>query len=180
MATEVKYRYKTIPVSQVIDASLGAYTAGDVVGADDCCTTNAIAWIFDLKEQGSTWEIFDVTLFNETENKAVQYDLICFDTIPTGELRDNAANNNPLKAERLTWLGDIPLPFSIARGATVATTTRASLSTSGGLPLEVKTLDTDTKIYIVLVTRTAYTQTATDDITITIKFRQDVTVTHPA
>ncbi len=179
MATEVKYRFKTIAVSQVIDASLGAYTAGDVVGADDCCTTLAIAWIFDLKTQGTTWEIFDVTLFNETEDQAVQYDLICFNTIPTGDLRDNFPNDNPLKAERLTWLGTIPLPFSIARGATVATTTRASLSTSGGLPIEVQTLTTDTKVYIVLVTNTAYTQTATDDITITIKFRQDETVKHP-
>ena len=174
-------KVRTIPVSQVIDASLGAYTAGDVVGADDCCTTNAIAWQFDTKKQGSTWKILEAHLFNETENQAVQYDLILFNTSPaTGELRDNAANNNPLKADRLLWLGTISFPFSIARGATVATTTQATPSTSGRLPMTVKTLDTDSIIYGVLVTRTAYTQTATDDITITLELEEVVTVTHPA
>ncbi|KKM94024.1 hypothetical protein LCGC14_1202420 [marine sediment metagenome] len=173
-------KVRTIPVSQVIDASSGAYSAGDVVSADDTCATLAIPWKFDTKKQGSTWKIKEAHLFNETENQPVQYDLILFNTTPTGELKDAEANTNPIKADRLLWLGTIPFPFSIARGATVATVTQATPSTSGRLPMTVKTLDSDTFIYGVLVTNTAYTQTATDDITITLELEELVTVTHPA
>jgi len=179
MATESIDRIKTIPVSQVIDASLGAYAAGDVVGADDCCTTLAITWEFDTKVAGGSGRILEATLFNETENQAVQYDLILFNTTPTGELRDNAANTNPVKADRLLWIGTIPFPFSIARGATVATVTQATPSTSGRLPMTYKCADGDSIIHGVLVTNTAYTQTATDDITITLKIKLDQTVTQP-
>ena len=160
---------KEVRVAQVIDASLGAYTAGDVVGADDCCTTLAIAWEFTVVSvAGRAGCILGATLFNETENQAVQYDLILFNATPTGELRDNAANDNPLLGDRSKWLGTIVFPFSIARGATVATTTQATPSTSGRLPMPFKCTAAETKIYGVLVTRTAYTQTATDDIEITL------------
>ena len=179
MATEVLDRIKTIIVSQVIDASLGAYTAGDVVGADDCCATLAIPWQFDTRVGGGSGEILEATLFNETENQAVQYDLILFNATPTGELRDNAANDNPIKADRSKWIGDIVFPFSIARGATVATTTQATPSTSGRLPMTYKCAEGDSKIYGVLVTRTAYTHTATDDIQITLKIKLAQTVLHP-
>ena len=179
MARETLDRIKTIAVSQVIDASLGAYTAGDVVSADDCCTTKAISWQFDTEVRGGGGKILNALLFNETENQVVQYDLILFNTAPGAELRDNAANDHPLYTERLTWLGTIPFPFSIARGATVATVTQATPSTSGRLPMAYKCLDGDSKIYGVLVTNTAYTQTATDDITITLSIKLDQAVTHP-
>jgi len=164
---------KEVRVAQVIDASLGAYTAGDVVGADDCCTTLAIAWEFDVARiAGGYGEIIGAILINETENQAVQYDLILFNATPTGELRDNAANDNPLKADRSKWIGTIPFPFSIARGATVATTAQATPSTSGRLPMAFKCAAGVTKIYGVLVTNTIYTQDATDDIEITLLVEQ--------
>jgi len=173
MAREVILRQKEVRVAQVIDASLGAYTAGDVVGADDCCTTLAITWQFAVaKSNGGSGKIISATLVNETENQEVQYDLILFNATPTGELRDNSANDNPLKADRSKYIGTISFPFSIARGSTVATTADASPSTAGGLPIPFKCATTDTKIYGVLVTRTAYTQTATDDIEITLTVEQ--------
>lgn len=157
---------KQIVVSQVIDGSLGAYAAGDVVGADDCCTTLAVAWEFDTGIIGASGEIREISLFNETENQPVQYDLDLYNATPTCELRDNAASTSPLKADRLLWIDRASLPTAIARGAAVATTTRATPSTSGGLPITFKCADDDSIIYGVLITRTAYTQTATDDITI--------------
>lgn len=161
--------FTEVRVSQVIDGSLGAYTAGDVVSADDCCTTLAIPWQFTVaKANGRLVTIHAALLFNETENAAVLYDLILFNATPTGDLRDNAANDNPIKADMSKWLGIIEFPSSIARGATVATTTQATPSTVGNLPLTVKCATADTKIYGVLVTRTAYTHTATDDIEITL------------
>ena len=179
MAQETIDRIKTIAVSKVIDGSLGAYTAGDVVGADDCCTTLAITWKFDTGVVGGSGRILEAILFNETENQAVQYDLILFNATPTGELRDNGANDNPLKGDITKWIGLIPFPFSIARGTTVATTAQATPSTSGRLPMTYKCASTSSIIQGVLVTNTAYTQTATDDIQITLKIKLDRTATHP-
>jgi len=165
--------FKEVRVAQVIDASLGAYAAKDVVGADDCCTILAVSWTFDVGGiEGGYVKIHTARLFNETENQAVQYDLLLFNATPTGELRDNAANTNPLKADMAKYLGKITFPFSIANGATVATTTQATPSTSGRLPMVVKCAVGTTKIYGVLVTNTAYTQTATDDIEIILEVEQ--------
>jgi len=155
---------------QVIDAVLGAYTAGDVVGVDDCCTTTALAWEWDVARVAGGYVLLtNVELFNDTENQAVQYDVILFNADPTGEHRDNFPNDNPLKADRLKYLCTINLPYSVARGATVATHTSASPSTTGGLPKIVKCAAGSTKIYGILVTRTAYTQTVSaDEIEITL------------
>ena len=129
---------------------------------------------------GGSGKILEATLFNETENQAVQYDFIGFNATPTGELKDAEANTNPLPADRLKWIGTIPFPFSIARGAAIATVTQATPSTSGRLPMTYKCADDSSILQFVLVTNTAYTQTATDDITITLKIKLDTTVTHPA
>jgi len=170
---QVSGTLKEVRVAQVIDGSLGAYAAGDVVGADDCCTTLAVAWEFDVaRVAGGYGYIVGATLVNETENQAVQYDMLVFNATPTGELRDNAANTNPVKADRSKYLGTISFPYSVAKGATVATYTQATPSTVGNLPLAFKCAAEDTKIYTVLVTNTAYTQTATDDIEITLEIDQ--------
>ncbi len=164
---------KEVPVEQAIDGGLGAYAAGDVVGADDCCTTLAVVWEFDVaRVPGGYFHIVGARLNNDTENQAVQYDLILFNATPTGELRDNAANTNPVKADRAKWLGVIEFPTSIAKGATVATTAEATPSTLGRLPKALKCAVGDTKIYGVLVTNTAYTQTASDPIRITLMVEQ--------
>jgi len=165
---------KEVRVAQVIDASLGAYTAGDVVSADDCCTTLAITWNFDVaRAAGGYVYIVGATLINETPNQAVQYDLFLFNATPTGELRDNAANTNPLPADRSKYLGKIAFPYSVAKGATVATYTQANPGDGiSGLPLAVKCGAAVTTIYGVLVTNTAYQQTATDDIEITLIIEQ--------
>ena len=158
---------------QTIDASLGAYLAGDVVGEDDCCTTLAIAWEFDLVEcdAGGYAEIIGAKLTNETENQSVQYDLLMFESTPAGELRDNATNTNPVKADNDIFLGVIPFPYSVAKGATVATYTEATPGDGvSKLPKTIKLATGVTTIQCVLVTNTAYTQTAGDKIRITLKY----------
>lgn len=158
-------------VEQVIDGSVGAYTAGDVVGADDCCSTLAIPWRFDLADiirPGGSGHIIAAELFNETENLAVQYDLLLFNATPTGDLRDNAANDNPLKGDKNKSFRKIEFQYSVAKGSTVATTTEATPSTVGGLSKPFICAKGDTKLYGVLVTNTAYTQTAGDVIRITL------------
>ncbi len=164
---------KEVRVAKVIDASLGAYVAGDVVGEDDCCTTLAIPWEFDVaRVAGGYFHIVGAVLINETENQAVQYDLFLFNATPTGELRDNAANTNPVKEDRSKFLGVIEFPYSVAKGASVATYTEATPSTVGRLPKACKCAAGTTKVQGVLVTNTAYTQTATDDIEIVLLVEQ--------
>ncbi len=164
---------KEVAVEQVIDASGGAYLAGDVVGADDCCTTLAVVWDFDVaRVAGGYFHIVGARLFNETENQAVQYDLMLFNATPTGELRDNFPNDNPLKGDKGKWIGTIEFPYSVAKGATVATVTEVTPSTLGRLPKACKCAAATTHIYGVLATNTAYTQTATDVIRITLLVEQ--------
>ncbi len=109
--------------------------------------------------------------FNETENQAVRYELLLFTTAPTGALNDNAPNDNPLLGEIEEYRGRISFPQSRADGATVATTTLASPSTTGGLPLFYKCSSSDVALFGVLITLDAYTQTATDDIRIYLYIR---------
>jgi hypothetical protein len=157
---------------QTIDASLGAYDIGDVVGEDDCCTTLAIPWSWDVARVNSGYiEIVGAVLTNETENQAVQYDLLLFNATPTGDLRDNAANDNPLKADYDNYLGTISFNTSVAKGATVTTYAEANAANGiSELPKIVKCGAGVTTIKGVLVTNTAYTQTAGDKILITLKY----------
>lgn len=165
---------KEIRVAQVIDASLGVYAAGDVVSADDCCTTLAITWQFDIARAVGTYGvIWGMALINETPNQAVKYRMLLFNATPTGELRDNAANNNPLPADRSKYIGEVSFPYTVARGATVATYTQATPGDpTSGLPIPFKCAAADTKIYGVLVTDTVYTQVATNDIEIAMLIEQ--------
>jgi hypothetical protein len=160
---------REVVCEQDIDGSLGAYAAGDVVGADDCCTTLAIVWTFEVaKAKGESFYIVGARLVNETENQVVQYDLKLFNATPTGELRDNFPNNNPIFRDADKWIGDVSFPTSVAQGATVVTHTEATPSTLGKLPKPMKCAVDDNKIYGVLVTNTVYTQTATDKIRIVL------------
>jgi len=172
---EIITRTGTLAIEQVIDGSLGAYAAGDVVGADDCCTTLAIPWILDIRDAipgfpagGAVW-IVGAELFNETENLEVQYDFLTFNVVPTGMLVDNSANTNPLKGDKASYNAPrISFPITTAGGATVATTMGVTPNTTGGLPKLFRCAAADTKIYGVLVTNTAHTQTAGDIIRITL------------
>ena len=175
MATETIPRIKEVRTVQLIDGSLGAYAAGDVVGADDCCTTLAIPWIFleVARGNGMGGYITGAIIVNETENQAVQYDLFLFNATPTGEKRDNAANTNPLKTDRSKYIGKIAFPSTVEKGATVATYTQATPSTVGNLPMPFKCATADDALYGILVTNTAYTQdVGTDDIEITLLVEQ--------
>lgn len=171
-----KQQLVEVRVSKAIDASIGAYTAGDMVNDDDCCNT-ATPWEIAgaAAVNGGYGAILGIDLFNETENQAVQYRLILFNATPTGgtgEFTDNTANIHPVKTDRSKYVGEIALPFSVARGAAIATATSASPSTPGGLPKFYKCAAGATALKFVLVTDTAYTQTATDDIELTFLLLQ--------
>ena len=148
----------------------GAYAAGDVVSVDDCCTTIATYWTFPnvARETGGFLYLTGATLFNETENQAVQYDLRLFNAAPTGQQVGGVANDNPLKADIAKWIGIITFPATTADGATVATITEVGPSTVGRVSKLFKCAAGATSIFGVLVTNTVYTQTNGDTISITL------------
>jgi|TARA_Y100000310_G_scaffold220623_1_gene222180 hypothetical protein len=164
---------KEISAEIVVDGGIGAYLAKDVVGNEDCCSASATYTTFPavVRANAGYGRILGARLFNETENQAVQYDLHLFNAAPTGELRDNWPNTNPIKGDKTKYIGKIAFPSTEANGATVASTSIATTSTMGNLPIPFKCVTVD-DIYAVLVTNTAYTQTAADDIRLTLIVEQ--------
>ncbi|KKL11700.1 hypothetical protein LCGC14_2543140, partial [marine sediment metagenome] len=136
-------------VSKVIDASIGAYAANDMVNDDDCCTS-ATYWTFTnmAKEKGGYGSIEFANLFNETESQTVNYNLVLYNATPTGNFTDNAENEHPIKADRSKHIGTIIFPASVNAGTLAATTAHASGSdAASGLPISYKCAAGSTSLY---------------------------------
>lgn len=161
---------KQVRVSKVIDASIGAYAALDVVNDDDCSTT-ATVWTFPgmARTNGETGAIVGAMVFNETEGVTPRLTLRLYTTSSlSSQLTDNSLSTQN-KADRLLFVRQIDFPAMESLCSTSdASTTESSPSTVGGLPLLYKCDDADTALYGILLTRDAFTQTATDDITIVL------------
>ena len=160
---------KQVIVSKVIDASIGAYTALDVVNDDDCSTT-ATAWNFAniVRANGRSGTIINATLFSESENITPRFTLRLYNASPASELTDNSPSSNVL-ADRLLYVGQIDFPSTESLCTTSdAAITLASPSTVGGLPQAFTCASADVDLYGILLTRDAFTQTNTDDITIVL------------
>ncbi len=161
---------KPVPVSKMIDASIGAYAVGDVVNDDDCSTT-ASAWTFPnmVRANGRSGTIIGATIFSESENITPRLTLFLFNATPTGQLTDNSANTSPVSGDRLKYVGQIDFAALDTLCSTgTASTTVTTPSTVGGIPLPFQCGTADTDLYGVLATRDGFTQTATDDITIVL------------
>ena len=158
-----------VRVVKAIDASDGAYAANDVVNDDNCCTT-ADPWTFTsmAAANGGEGKIYSATIFSETRNIEPRLTLLLFNASPTGMLQDNVANTNPLPADRAKYIGRIEFPALNKVSAHVASTSSATPSTVGGLPLGYKCAAGTTSVYGVLVAEDAFTQVATEDIEITL------------
>jgi len=163
---------KQVITTKAIDASLGAYAVGDVVNDDDCSTT-ATCWTFAdvARVDGGYGYIVDATIFSDSEGIVPELTLLLFNATPTGQLTDNSANSNPDPADRLKWVGYIEFP-AMEGFCCSASVALVSPSTVGHLPLAFKCAAADTSLYGVLYTKTAFTQVATDDITIALLVEQ--------
>jgi len=154
-------------------AAAGAYAANDVVN-DTACTTTATPWLFLLMaSSGGYGVIKSATIFSESENIAPRLTLFLFNATPTGSLADNVANTNPIKANRTKYVGKIEFPALKNRSASCASEASVTPSTVGGLPIWYKCATGATTLYGVLVTEDIFTQTATDDIEITLQIEHD-------
>jgi len=160
--------------AKAIDASIGAYAAGDVVNDDDCCTT-ATAWTFAnvVRANGAAGIITSALLFNETPNITPRLELHLYNALPTGELMDNSKSNAPYPADLNTWIGKIPFPaLDNDASQAGASTAEATPSTTGRLAKWFKCASDNRSIYGILKTLDAFTQVATNDIKITLNVDQ--------
>jgi len=164
---------KEIRTSKVIDGGLGAYAANDVVSNEDCCATTAVCWTFTevVRANGEHGYITGAIIDSESESVTPRLTLYLFNATPTSNLIDNAANTAPDCADILKYVGKIDFPALESLGTTDSTAI-ATPSTVGNLPLPFKCATADDNLYGILVTRDVFTQSAGDDIYITLPVEQ--------
>lgn len=138
-------------------AAATAYDAGDVL-SETASSGQGTDWDFAM---GGTGYITSAQVISETTAITPRLVLFLFRAPPTCELDDHAACTAPLAADLANCIGQIEFPAMIDRG-TGMSYAMATPSTYGNIPLM---FDTPT-IYGVLVTLDAFTQTATDDMSV--------------
>jgi len=171
MATIEGKRLVTVTTTKALE-SASAYTAGDVLSESDTASAGT-DWDFDSvgKVNGGTGYIVRANAICETTNVTPRLTLFLFNTAPTCELDDNAANTALLHADLAGYIGKIDFPAMEDLG-TGDSESLASPSTYGNLPLAFNCASGDDAIYGVLVTRDAFTNTATNDMTIKLVIEQ--------
>ncbi|KKL25662.1 hypothetical protein LCGC14_2403060 [marine sediment metagenome] len=166
---------KEIRTAVVIDTSFtGAFSANDVVGNDDCCTTTATYWTFSgmARQNGGRGEIISATIFSETENIEPRLSIVLSNAAPTGELVSGLANTSPIKGDRTKYIGTIDFPALKKVTASIASVSEATPSTVGNIPFAYQCASTTTDLFGILVANDAFTQTDTDDIEIIFMVKQ--------
>lgn len=161
-----------ISVTKVLDA-LTAYVANDVL-SESTTDTVGTAWTFAAiaRANGTYGYITKAQIISESENVVPRLTLFLFNAAPTNcELDDNAANTAPDAGDLAKYVGKIDFPALESLGTTDSVAI-ATPSTYGNLPLAFKCASDADDLYGVLVTRDAFTQTATDDLTIRLTCEQ--------
>lgn len=162
---------KRVSVTKALFASV-AYSANDVLCESETNTTGT-AWTFSAiaSKNGGTGYIVKAEAISESENVIPRLTLFLFTATPTSELDDNAANTAPDAADLANYIGRVDFPAMESLGTTDSNTV-ATPSTYGNLPLAFECAATADDLFGILVTRDAFTQTATDDMTIRLTAEQ--------
>jgi len=162
---------KSVSVTKALEAAV-AYTAGDVLCETDTASAGT-AWTFAAiaRANGAKGYITKAQVISETTAITPRLTLFLFHTAPTCELDDNAANTALLHADEANYIGKIDFPAmeDIGTGDSEAV---ATPSTVGNLPLEFECAAAADDLIGVLVTRDAFTQTATDDMIVKLTVEQ--------
>lgn len=159
---------KTVETTKAIVG--GSEGANDVLSES---TTAGTAWHFMgvSREKGGKGYIVKAQAISESESVTPQLTLFLFARTPTSNLNDNVANTAPDIADRDFYLGKIDFPAMESLGTTDSNSI-VTPSTYGNLPLEFECVHNSQDLYGILATRTAFTQTAGDDITIKLTTEQ--------
>ena len=148
-------------------AAASAYDANDVISEHASTGTD---WDFTgmARGNGGSGYIVGASVRSESEGVVPQLTLYLFNTAPTtGALNDHAANTSPDPADT-GFIGKIDFQAL----ESVGTTDSYNEAVSTCLPKGFICASTSTTLYGILVTRTAFTQSATDDMTVTLVVEQ--------
>jgi len=158
---------RRVAVTKALEAAV-AYTANDVLSENDT-DGQGTAWTFAAiaRVNGGSGYITKAEIISESESVTPRITLYLFNAAPTSELDDNAANTAPDSADLAKFIGKIDFPALESVGTTDSMAT-VTPSTVGGLPLGFTCSSTADDLFGIAVTRDAFTQTATDDLTIVL------------
>ena len=136
-------------------AAAGDYAAEDVLSdsATDGVGT-AISFTGIGKSEGAAGYITKASILCSTTGLTPRLTLFLFNTTPTCELDDNAANTAVLAADQANYIGHIDFPGMEDLGTGMSQTI-ATPNTSGNLPLAFNCAADSKTLYGVLVTRDA-------------------------
>lgn len=156
---------KTVQVTQAL-AAASAYSANDIMCSN---ATTGVQWIFTeiARHDGGSGRIVQAMIQSESENVTPRITLFVSNATFSTVDEDHAANTNPDPADLANYQGKIDMPVLESLGTTDSNSI-ATCSTYGNLPLYYTCATGADDLYIVAVTRDAFTQTPTDDMTITL------------
>jgi len=162
---------RVISVTKALEAA-AEYAANDVLSETDT-NTEGTCWTFEYaaRVNGGSGCITTAAIISESESVTPQITLYLFNATPTSELDDNAANTAPDSADLAKFVGKIDFPSLESLGTTDSMAT-VTPNTPGGIPLEFKCASTSSSLFGIAVTRTVFTQTAGDDLTIVLTVEQ--------
>jgi len=172
MSTIEGKRLVTISVTKALDSSDGAYAAEDVLSESKTAGTY---WTFSspAKVSGGTGYIVKAQAISETNNITPRLTLYLFNAAPTSAVNDNIANTAVLHADISQYIGKIDFNAMEDLGpAGTDSTAITTPSTYGNLPLAFNCATSTNVLYGILVTRNAFTNTATNDMTIKLMCEQ--------
>ena len=169
MATIEGKRLVRVSITKAL-ASATAYAAEDVLSESATVGTD---WDFSAvgKVNGGTGYIVKAQAICETTAVTPRLTLFLFHTAPTSAVNDNIANTALLHADLANYIGKIDFPAMEDLG-TGDSESIASPSTYGNLPLAFNCGSAADDLFGILVTRDVFTNTAGNDMTITLVCEQ--------
>lgn len=154
---------KQVSVTKALVASAG-YDINDVLSES---AGSGTSWLFAAiaREDGASGYITKAEIISQSEGVVPRITLFVFSAVPTSELDDNAANTAPDSADLANYIGRIDVTALESLGTTDSNAV-ATPSTVGNLPLAFKCASDADDLFVVAVTRDAFTQTAGENLTI--------------
>jgi len=162
----------------VIEVRVTKIIAGGTEDANDVLSESTSAgadWDFGgvVDYNGVAGEIIGALAISESESVVPSLTLFLFNAAPTGcNLNDDAPNTAPDSTDLANVIGSINFPAMESIGTTDSMAVATPNTPNSHLPLPFKCALDSRTIYGVLATRTAFTQTAGDDMTMVLLVRQ--------
>ncbi len=145
-------------------AAAGAYAAEDVLSES---ATIGTAWEFAdiVPARNVSARIVKAVVISETTAIVPALTLYLFTVTPTSAVNDNIQNTALIHADLANFIGKIDFPILEDLGGDSEALVTPSL-VLGNLPLAFRVTGVTTSIFGILVTRDAFTQVATRDMTV--------------